>query len=72
MHWFKPQPNSLLMIYSLNTAHLLNRKAAEQVPEVQPLDFNFSFEQKESAETKSVAEPVETKNNSNHLNSHSI
>ena len=34
---------------------------AEQVPEVQPLDFNFSFEQKESAEPSPVAEPVETK-----------
>jgi FimV-like protein len=36
-------------------------KAAEQAPEVQPLDFNFSFEQKESAEPSPVAEPVETK-----------
>ena len=36
-------------------------KPVEQAPEVQPLDFNFSFEQKESAEPSPVAEPVETK-----------
>ena len=34
---------------------------AEQAPEVQPLDFNFSFEQKESAEPSPVTETVETK-----------
>ena len=36
-------------------------KPAEPVPEVQPLDFNFSFEQKESAEPSPVTETVETK-----------
>ena len=36
-------------------------REVEQAPEVQPLDFNFSFEQKESAEPSPVAEPVETK-----------
>ena len=36
-------------------------KPAEPVPEVQPLDFNFSFEQKESTEPSPVTETVETK-----------
>ncbi|WHP07475.1 FimV domain-containing protein [Acinetobacter corruptisaponis] len=56
-----PATQSFDDLQSEYTTPAEQEKPAEQVPEVQPLDFNFSFEQKESAESSPVAEPVDTK-----------
>ena len=56
-----PATQSFDDLQSEYTTPAEQEKPAEQAPEVQPLDFNFSFEQKESAEPSPVTETVETK-----------
>ncbi len=56
-----PATQSFDDLQSEYTTPAEQEKPAEPVPEVQPLDFNFSFEQKESAEPSPVTETVETK-----------
>ncbi|MFO1416479.1 MAG: FimV domain-containing protein [Acinetobacter sp.] len=56
-----PAKQSFDDLQSEYTTPAEQEKPAEPVPEVQPLDFNFSFEQKESAEPSPVTETVETK-----------
>lgn len=56
-----PAKQSFDDLQSEYTTPAEQEKPAEQAPEVQPLDFNFSFEQKESAEPSPVTETVETK-----------
>ena len=56
-----PAKQSIDDLHSEYSTPAEQEKPAEPVPEVQPLDFNFSFEQKESAEPSPVTETVETK-----------
>ena len=56
-----PAKQSFDDLQSEYTTPAEQEKPAEPVPEVQPLDFNFSFEQKESVEPSPVTETVETK-----------